>query len=184
MMKEYSMHILDIVQNSIRAGATKTEITVRYDTRENIFAFSVADNGCGMDKEMLEKVRSPFTTSRTTRRVGLGIPMLEQTASQCGGGLELVSEPGVGTTIGVTMQMNSIDLPPMGDLAGAIYLTVVTNPELDFVFRYIYNDSEYVLDTAELKEVLEGVPLNTPDIMLWIDDNIKTGITETQGGSA
>ncbi len=180
MMKEFSMHILDIVQNSVRAKATEVTVVLIEDVNNNIFSFSVLDNGCGMSEEMLANIRDPFTTSRTTRKVGLGIPMLEQTCEMCGGGLELTSELGVGTKLKASMQYDNIDRPPLGEFESSIQIMVIGNPEIDFKFIYRYNENEYELDMKEVKEVLDGVSLSDPEVITWLKDNIYEGIAEAR----
>lgn len=180
-MKELSMHILDIAQNSISAGANLITIEIVEDNARDIFSFLIVDDGCGMSPEVLQNVRNPFTTSRTTRKVGLGIPMLEQSCLQCGGHLELESEVGKGTRLFAVMEYNNIDRPPMGDIKNSMYLLILMNPDRDFVYRHTYNENLYELDTRELKEVLDGVPLNDPSVAEWLKDNIFGGIDEIYG---
>ncbi|MDR0958303.1 MAG: ATP-binding protein [Clostridiales bacterium] len=178
MMKEFSMHIADIAQNSVRAGATKIDVVVEENSVTDVFLFSVKDNGCGMTQETLKKVRDPFTTSRTTRKVGLGIPMLEQTCIQCGGKLLLESELGKGTYIEATMSLADIDRPPLGDVAGAIQLLIISNLETRITYTHKIDGKEFSIDTDELNETLDGVPLNEPEVALWIRDAINEGIAE------
>ncbi len=177
-MQDFSMHILDIAQNSVRAEAKDIAITVIEDTDKNLLSFSIEDNGCGMSPEMLKAVRDPFTTSRTTRKVGLGIPMLEQTCQQCNGYLEIESVVGKGTKLKAVMEHNHIDRPPMGDLAETVFLLIVSNTGHDFMYRHVYNNREYFLDTREVKEVLEDLPLTDPSVMEWLKANIQEGLTE------
>ncbi len=181
MMKDFSMHILDIVQNSIRANATKIEIKVTEDEMADLFLFSVADNGSGMSEAFMKEVRNPFTTSRTTRKVGLGIPMLEQTCQQCDGNLEIKSTLGVGTTIIATMSYKNIDRPPMGDLCSSIHIVVVTNPTVQFKYIHKFNNKEYILDTEVVQEILEDVPITEPSVMKWLKEDIEAGLAEITG---
>lgn len=176
MMKELSMHILDIVQNSIKAEANEIEIIITQSEQNDVLSIEITDNGCGMSEEMLSKVRNPFTTSRTTRKVGLGIPMLEQTCLQCGGELTLKSAVGTGTTVKASMSYKNIDRPPMGDLINTIHILFVTNLEIDFKFRYFFNELSFEIDTAQIKEILDGVPLNEPSVMLWLKESLAEGI--------
>lgn len=176
MMKDFSMHLLDIVQNSLRAGASRIEIVLEENTAKNQFSFSVTDNGCGMDEELLSSVRDPFRTSRTTRRVGLGIPMLSQTATLCKGNLEIKSAPKQGTMIQAVMELNHIDRPPLGDLAEAVYILITTNPKIRFRYAHTYDQKTFLLDTDELLEVLSEVPLNTPSVAAWIRETLQEGI--------
>lgn len=177
MMQDLSMHIIDIVQNSIKAGATLITIIVTESPEEDLFAFSIEDNGKGMDRDTLRRVRDPFVTSRTTRKVGLGIPLLEQTCTMCEGSFNIESTLGKGTKVTASMRYSNIDRPPVGDLSGCIYMTIVTNPSIDFLFKYDFNDGEFVLDTREVKKVLGGVPLDNPEVSLWIKDAINEGIS-------
>ncbi len=170
------MHILDIVQNSIRAEASYIKILVDEDIVNNRLTFSVSDDGCGMSEEMLRTVRDPFTTSRTTRKVGLGIPMLLQTCRMCNGDLTLDSELGKGTTITATMDYDNIDRPPMGDMANSLYILIVANPSMDFYYRHKINEHEFELDTKEIREVLGDVPLNAPDVCQWLKETIYEGM--------
>ncbi len=171
MMKDFSMHVLDIVQNSIVAGATFIKIIL--DNGPEELLFSVVDNGKGMSEETVKKVRDPFVTSRTTRKVGLGIPLLEQTCSLCQGSLTLESKLGEGTTITAVMNHKSIDMPPLGDIAGAVYITLITNPDIRFLVEFPH--AGFTLDTDEIHEVLEGVPFSNPDVMEWLEGSIRGG---------
>lgn len=176
MMKELSMHILDIAENSTAAGATDIYIEINESPEENIFSFSIKDNGRGMKAEMLENVRSPFTTSRTTRKVGLGIPMLEQTCVACGGGLTIESEEGKGTYIKATMLFDNMDRPPLGDIESTMQIVLCMNTDINFIYKHIYNERSFIIDTKEIKEVLDGVPLNEPEIMQWMKENIHENL--------
>lgn len=178
MMKEFSMHVLDIVQNSIKAKATDIQMTVTESREKNLFSFRIKDNGSGMSKAMLNKVRDPFTTSRTERKVGLGIPMLEQLCGLCGGRLELSSELGVGTELAAIMKLDSIDLPPLGDVAEAVYMTVVTNQDINFIYTHTRDSGEFVFSSEAVREALGGVPFTEPAVMEWIEGFIREGIAE------
>ena len=178
MMRDFSMHFMDIVQNSIKAEAKNIVIKLNEDTEKNLFAFSVSDDGKGMTKEQIEKVISPFFTSRTTRKVGLGLPLLNQTCTACNGKMTIESTPGEGTTVETYMDYDHIDRPPLGDVAETLYILAITNTDIDFKYIHIYNSNEYTLDTKEIKEVLDGVPLNTPEVMSWLKENIAEGINE------
>ena len=167
------MHVLDIAQNSIKAKATL--VTVRFVRNEKgVITFSVQDNGCGMTPEFLSRVTDPFTTSRTTRKVGLGIPMLKQSAEMCGGEFGIESEVGVGTTIHASFDTTNIDCIPMGDICGSLLSLVMLNPdEPEFLFQASSPSAEASFDTRQVKEVLSGVPLNEPDIVVWMKESIE-----------
>ena len=171
-MRDLSMHVLDIVQNSIKAKAKL--VTVRFIRREDgRLTFSVTDDGCGMSPEFLAKVTDPFTTSRTTRKVGLGIPMLKQSAEMCGGDFGICSEVGVGTTIHATFDLQNIDCIPMGDICDSLLTLVMLNPdEPEFLFQAESPCAEACFDTRQLRAVLGGVPLNEPDVIAWMKESI------------
>lgn len=177
MMKDLSMHILDITQNSVRAEATKIIIEIYENEEEDILSILVEDNGKGMSEEMLSQVRDPFTTSRTTRKVGLGIPMLEQTCLQCGGRLVLDSKPNEGTIIKAEMKYNNIDRPPLGDIINSLFILLITNQDIIFKYKHKYRDNEFMVDTEEITEILGGVPLDEPEVSEWLKEYIYEGIT-------
>ncbi|MDL2320486.1 ATP-binding protein [Alistipes sp. OttesenSCG-928-B03] len=177
-MNDLSLHIIDIMQNSVAAGATLVTLTVEEDIPADLMRIAIGDNGRGMTPEQVARLDDPFFTSRTTRRVGMGIPLFRQTAEQSGGGLEVVSEPGCGTTVTATFSHSNIDRPPLGDLANSFILTVAASPDIDYVLRYAYNGREYVFDTREVKEALDGLPLNDPQIVTLLDGMIETNIAE------
>ena len=179
-MKELSLNILDIAQNSITAGAKLTEITIR-ETEEQM-VISVSDNGCGMSKELLASVTDPFCTTRKTRKVGLGLPLLKMTAQATGGEMSIASKPGEGTTVRVTFGLSHIDRPPMGDVPGVLYTLVLMNPTTDFRFALDYDGKTFALDTREVREAVAPIPLDHPEISAWIRDCLKQNIDELHGG--
>ncbi|NLA15714.1 MAG: ATP-binding protein [Bacteroidales bacterium] len=177
-MNDLALHLLDIVQNSLSAGATLITIIVNEDLLKNKLCIKVKDNGRGMTEEQVKKLSDPFFTSRTTRRVGLGVPLLRQTAEQSGGRLKVTSQPGEGTTLEVHFQHDHIDRPPLGDIANAVVLMMSANPLVDFKYTYTYNGKSYEVDTVELKEVLGDTPLSDLHIMGMIEEMIKTNQTD------
>ncbi|MEG2605423.1 MAG: ATP-binding protein [Clostridia bacterium] len=172
-MRDLSMHVLDIAQNSIKAQATLVEIV--FVINENrVLTLSVKDNGCGMSPDFLVRVTDPFTTTRTTRKVGLGIPMLQQSAEMCGGFFGIDSRPGAGTAIHATFHLNNIDCIPMGEICDTLLTLVVLNPDKpEFVFRATSPAAEASFDTREVRQALGGVPLNEPDVAAWIKSSIE-----------
>ncbi len=176
-MNDLAMHILDILQNSLSAGASLVKLTIIEDISTDRLVIIIEDNGRGMTQEQVSKLSDPFFTSRTTRKVGLGIPLFKQSAEQSGGGIIIQSEPGKGTIVTASFQYSNIDRPPLGDVANAFMLTVSSNPDVDFVLKYEVNGNEYVFDTVEVKEVLDGMPLNDASLIRtlteMIDENIK-----------
>ncbi len=172
-MKELSLHILDIMQNSIVAGATLVELDLAEDKEEDVLTFSITDNGCGMSQEMVEAVVNPFTTSRTTRKVGLGIPLLKAAAEQTGGGITLSSTVGEGTVITASFGYSHIDRQPLGDMAGTMLGLITSYETVDFVYRHRVNTEEYALDTREMRQMLGEVSFNEPQVMLWLSEFLK-----------
>ncbi len=172
-MKELSLNILDIAENSTKAGATLTEIAIVED--EDMLVLSVKDNGKGMSEQMLRSVSDPFFTTRTTRSVGLGIPLLKLAAEQTGGGIELFStpddgcHPDHGTLIRASFCKKHIDFTPLGDVTSSITTLIQGHPDVDFLFTHTKEGREVRLDTRELREVLDGVPLDTYEVIKWIE---------------
>lgn len=177
-MKELSLHILDIIQNSIAAGATLIELELNENTRSDVLSFSVKDNGRGMPPEMVKRVIDPFTTGRTTRKVGLGIPLLKAAAESTGGGIELSSRVGEGTVIKASFGYSHIDRQPLGDMAETMLGIITPHSDIDFVYTHSFDDKKYSLDTRELKEVLGGVSLNRPEVILWLSEFLRENETE------
>ena len=177
-MKELSLHILDIAKNSVKAKASVIEIIISEDEETNLLTIEIKDNGCGMSKEFLETVRDPFSTTRTTRKVGMGIPLFEAAAVQCGGYVDITSEEGVGTEFKVVFEYNHIDRAPLGDMPGTMQVLISGSPEIDFIYRHEKNGKVFNMDTRELRQVLGEVPLDTPDVLAWIDGFIQEGLLE------
>ena len=178
-MFELSLHILDLVQNSISAGATLVVIEIIMDTEEDLLTIIIRDDGCGMDQALLSRVISPFTTTRTTRKVGLGIPMFMQCAKMCGGDFKIDSTPGIGTTLTATFKASHLDLPPIGDLKATMQTLILGSPDKpDFQFDYKIDGREFNFDTRAVREALGPVPLNEPAVLNWIGEAIAEGLNE------
>lgn len=175
MLRELALHILDLVENSLSAGATRVTIELSEDTRADWLTVRVADNGRGMDAELARRVVDPFFTTRTTRRVGLGLPFLKQAAEMCGGALTIDSAPGVGTTITATCQHSHIDRMPLGDLPTTILSLVVGNPQADFVYRHSVNERVFQFDTRPIKAELGEVALSEPSVIAYLKEALKEG---------
>lgn len=176
-MKELSLNILDITENSIKAGAKNIAITL--SQVDNLLTFSVADDGCGMTEDFAKSVIDPFCTTRTTRKVGMGIPLLKLAAEQTGGKLSLCSRhfeqypQNHGTEITATFYTDHIDCAPLGDIVATIKTLIQCNPDIDFMFRHTANSKEVQLDTAELRTVLGDVPLDTYEVIKWIENSLN-----------
>jgi signal transduction histidine kinase len=165
-MDELSLYVLDITMNSVRAGAS--EITVSLIEEGVWLTFSVTDNGCGMTEEQVQQVIDPFFTTRTTRKVGLGVPLFKLSAEQTGGTFDIQSKPGVGTTTTATYVKSHVDMTPLGDINSTVEILIRCNPDIDFVFTHSTDLGSFTLDTRELREVLGDVSLDTPDVLEWI----------------
>lgn len=183
MLQDLSQYILDISENSLKAKASIVKIEVCEDTRRNLVTLRVSDNGNGMDGEQLLMVENPFYTTRTERRVGLGIPFLKQAADTCGGRLELHSEKGKGTTIFASFERDCIDCPPMGDIPTTVMALMVGWPDRSFSFSYRLNDDVFETGTEELLEILEDRELFTsPEVALWICRYMEQNIDNLRSG--
>ncbi len=167
-MKELSLNILDIAENSVKAGATLTEISISESDTELVI--SIKDDGCGMSEETVRSVVDPFYTTRTTRKVGLGIPLFKLAAEQTGGSIEISSSTGElhGTTVTAYFNKNHLDFTPLGDVTSSVITLIQGHPDVDFLFMHHICEKEIRLDTRELRSVLEGVPLNTYEVLEWI----------------
>lgn len=175
-MKDLAMHIMDILQNSTRAGATEITLDVIEDDRKDTLTLRFIDNGCGMDEETLSKVLNPFFTTRTTRKVGLGLSLLKQNAEQTGGFLDITSQKGVGTTVTAVFGLTNIDRPPMGDLAGGFVLTASAYPNIRFILNYQRDDLNYKFDTQEVLEILDGISIQEPEVIQYLTEMIAENI--------
>ncbi|MDR1459936.1 MAG: ATP-binding protein [Bacteroidales bacterium] len=175
-MKDLSLHIMDILQNSIRAEASRIEVDIVEDTDKDIYRLIFIDNGSGMDENTMQKVVDPFFTTRTVRRVGLGLSLLKQNAERAGGGLSLDSALGRGTTVEATFSHRHIDRPVLGDIAGAIMLTVSAHPHIHFIYKHKKDGKEFVFDTDAIYEILDGVSIQAPGIITSLREYINENL--------
>ena len=171
-MRELSLNILDIAQNSISAGASLITIEVSENTIQQTLLLGVYDNGKGMSEEQVKSVIDPFFTTRTTRKVGMGIPLFKMAAEQTGGSLEIKSELGVGTEVKAYFKTDSVDFTPLGDVASTIQMLITMNTDRDFIYKHTVNEKEFVCDTREIKGILGDVPLDTYEVSQWLKDFI------------
>ncbi len=172
------MHILDIVQNAISAKANLIEIRITEDLNRNVFEVLIKDNGKGMDDKMLTHVADPYTTTRTTRKVGLGIPLLKHSAEQSNGYIKVHSAKNIGTTIQATFQLDHVDRPPLGDCTGTIVLLAAANPDIDFKYIHSVNDNTYTFDTREVKEILDDIKISDPKDRNMLKEMINENLRE------
>ncbi len=180
-MTELSLNILDIAENSVKAGAPLTEITVTANTSQNLLEIIIRDNGSGMTEEQVKRVIDPFYTTRTTRKVGLGVPFFKESAESAGGSFFIDSKVGVGTTVKASYELDNIDRMPMGDLTATIHTLVTMHCDLDFLFTYRVNENEFVLDTRELREILGDISFKEYEVSNYIKDYLKENITSVTG---
>lgn len=183
MMTEISLNILDVAENSTKAGASLVTITVDADFGADQLTVIIEDNGCGMTPEQVERVTDPFFTSRTTRKVGLGVPFFKYAAESTGGSFHIESAPGVGTTVTAVFVLSHIDRMPLGDISTTIHTLVVYHPGTDFIYHYRYNDKSFTMDTREFKEILGDIPFDTPEISAYILEFLNENKLETDGGA-
>lgn len=172
-MRELSLNILDIAQNSIVAGASLTQIRVEENTTEKTLLIGIYDNGKGMTEEQVRNVQDPFFTTRTTRKVGMGIPLFKMAAEQTGGSFTLTSQVGVGTNIEAVFKTDSIDFTPLGDVAATIATIVCMNEDKGFIYTRKIDGAEFKFSSADIKKILDGVPLSEASVMNWVEGYIS-----------
>lgn len=182
MFSEISLHILDIVENSIKAGGDFIEIKIQVHTDTKRLIVETKDNGCGMNKEQLAACENPFFTSRTTRKVGLGIPFLRQSAECTGGSFSIHSEVGEGTSLRAEYFTDHIDCIPMGDINATIFSLVIMNGSLDFYYLYQVDERQFVLDTRQIRQMVGDIPFDTPEISAFIKDFLQENKQEVDNG--
>lgn len=182
-MKDLSLHILDIIQNSIVANASLIEISIEEDDKNDLLSIKIADNGKGMSKELVNSVTDPYTTTRTTRKVGLGLPLFKQNAERTGGTFSITSAFGKGTTVTAIFKPMNIDCLPMGDIAGTIALTTSGNPSIDFIYNHKKNGNFYCFNTIEIKEILGDISIGEPSVSKYLKEMIETNLEELQIGA-
>lgn len=180
-MRELALHLLDIAENAVSAHADTIRISVEEDRVADRLRMVVEDNGKGMDAEMVARVVDPFVTSRTTRKVGLGIPLLKAAAESCNGGLTIHSEVGKGTCVTVEFQHNHIDRMPLGNLRETMLTLVVGSPEVHWIFNYSVDGQQFLFDDQPVKEILDGVPLSDPLVLEYLRETLDSGISELRG---
>ena len=177
-MKDLSLHILDIVQNSIRAKAKLVEISIAELPEKDQLVISIIDDGVGMNAEQLQRAIDPFYTSRTTRKVGLGLSLLKQNAEQAGGAFCIESAPGKGTKVTAVFGFRHIDRPIMGDLVGCLLILICSRDQVRYILEYKTPSGEYVLDTREIREALDDVPIDNPEVRAFLKEMIEGNLEQ------
>ena len=173
-MKDLSLHILDVVDNSVNAGATKVEVRLIY--RGDILEITIRDNGYGIARSLIERVTDPFTTTRTSRKVGMGLSLLKMNAERTGGRVSIESEPQKGTTVNASFVTSHIDCLPEGDMAKTLAMIISGNPQVNFKIKIVKNDRLFQISSEEIKESLNGIPLSHPKVNLLIRDILKENV--------
>ena len=185
-MRELSLHILDIAENGVTAGADCIQILINENHKGDLLTIVIKDNGRGMPAEKLKNPNDPFITSRTTRRVGMGLSLLAAAAQRCDGTLEIEAEAGRGTRVTATFRYNHIDRAPIGDMAATMTTLIMGNPQIDFVYHHIIDGEEFTLDTRDLKAGSEDNPLTDPVLMHHLTQSIRNalnGLASKKGSS-
>lgn len=172
-MRELSLNVLDIAQNSVVANSSLVTIEALESSEKKELTLRVSDNGRGMTKEQLESVRDPFFTTRTTRRIGLGVPLFKMAAEMTGGSFSIESKVGEGTVTTAVFKTDNVDFTPLGDMTGTVVTLITMNTNMDFVYRFQKDEKLFELDTRQLREVLGDVPFSEPSIAQWLTEYIR-----------
>lgn len=177
-MHELSLHILDIMLNSVEAQASFIELQVEEDSLQDIFSITIKDNGRGMDKETLSRACSPFFSTRKTRKIGLGLSLLKAKAEECGGYLLVEGEKHKGTMVRAVFQYSHWDRPPLGNIAGSICCFLATEKPIDLLYTHRIKEKIFILDTKEIKKRIEPLSLNCTQVLKWIEEYIDSGLRD------
>ncbi|HAR50215.1 hypothetical protein ER57_00455 [Smithella sp. SCADC] len=177
-MIELSAHILDIAENSVRAGAKLIEININEDTANDSLSIEIIDDGQGMKPEEIKKALDPFYTTKTVRRVGLGLPLLADATQRSGGHFNLESQEGKGTTVQASFGLSHVDRQPLGDITGTLIILVAGNSGVDFVYKHRRDDREFELDTRIIRKEISDIPINHPEILKYIRGVLEEGFDE------
>jgi anti-sigma regulatory factor (Ser/Thr protein kinase) len=182
-VRELSLHILDIVENGIRAGGNLLTIDVQESTADDRLTLAVEDNGRGMPAEKAQRIDDPFITTRTTRRVGLGLSLLASAARRCAGDICVQTAPQKGTRVTATFVRSHIDRAPLGDMASTLGVLIAGYPHIDFRYTHRVDEREFVLDTRDLKTELTGLSLSDPMVVHHLTESIRRSLAELAVGS-
>lgn len=182
-MTEISLNILDIAENSTRAGAALIAITVAVNNGADRLTVTIADDGCGMTKEQVHEAEDPFYTTRTTRRVGLGIPFFKSAAELTGGSFSIESEPLKGSVVTAVFGLSHIDRMPLGDMDATMAALIFSHPDTDFIYTYRYDNRSFTLDTRKFRQILGDIPFDTPKVSAYIKEYLTENRLETDGGA-
>lgn len=184
-MKELALHILDIAQNSIRAGACEIRIRITESSTDDLLTILISDDGKGMDQETLQKATDPFFTSRKTRRVGLGLSLLSMNAVLSGGDMKITSSPGAGTAVNAIFRLSHIDRPPLGDIGGTVSFLITANPSMNIAYEYSADGQKWGVTTHDIMEVLGATSITDLKIVKYLREMITENtneLTNTKSG--
>ena len=170
-----SLHILDVLENAVEAGASTIKVHIEEDVKADWMAIEIVDNGCGMNPSVIDRVFDPFYTTRKTRHVGLGLPLFRDAARRCEGDLDIQSEPGKGTRLRVTFRRSHIDRAPIGDMPTALLAVLLSERPVDLEYSHKVGPEEFRLDSSEVRKELEGIPLAHPRVRDWILQTLREG---------
>lgn len=183
-MKEISLNILDVVGNSVKAKAERIDILLTESVARNVLELTIIDDGCGMSPEFLAGVTDPFTTTRTTRKVGLGLPLLKMAALGCDGTFDITSKVGAGTTVRATFRLDHLDRMPLGNMAETMVTLISMCDSIRYVYTHTTDEGQFVFDCKEIADTLGNeIPLSTPEILAWISDYINENLENIKGGN-
>jgi hypothetical protein len=179
-VRELSLHILDIVENGIGAGADFICISIIEDRKTNWLRIQIKDNGRGISKEILDRVTDPFFTTRKVRKVGLGLSLFKEASNRCEGEFHISSHKGKGTEVSATFRRDHIDLAPIGDMGGTLSSLILGNAEVNFVYTHRIDDKHFELDTRRIQDELEDVPIQDPQVLKYISDHIRESLASLE----
>jgi hypothetical protein len=193
-VRELSQHILDLLENALEAGATEVQLDIVEQTDPRgalspiagggLLSISVQDNGRGMDANTLARLSDPFFTTRTTRAVGLGIPLLKATAERCNGELVVRSTPGQGTVVKATMEHHHVDRAPLGDMASTLLAIMLARPRgdgsptCDLRYHHTVDGRTFSFDSREIRSLLGDIPLGHPQVRAWLEEYLREGLAD------
>ncbi|MGM0601856.1 MAG: ATP-binding protein [Bacillota bacterium] len=182
-MRELSLHILDIIENSRQAGADYIELKIFEHPEQDRLRIFLRDNGSGIEEDKIKNITDPFVTSRTTREVGLGLSLFKEAAERCGGKFSISSEKGHGTEVNAEFSYTHIDRAPLGDIISTLTSFIAVNGDsIDLKYRHQFKNKEFCFDSRKIKEELDGISIQSGDIVNWIKEYLKDGFAEIYGG--
>lgn len=181
-MRDLSLHLLDIIQNSLAAHSSKITVSVNANIHTGLLELRIEDNGVGMEPDLLKRVTDPFATTRDTRRVGLGLPLLKDSAERVQGWVEIQSRKNEGTTVQAFFQISHIDRLPLGDLGDTIVGCILSNPKVQLLLDLYCADKQFRFDVEEVRAKLQGVSILQPKVLDWIREYVNEGVIHIFGG--